>query len=83
MLTIEAGMNRKQLNRIFTTEGGLSTALQRTFVSRDCPYFKVEVTFVRAGNSGGAVSRAERLQEFDDDVIANISKPYLAFTIAD
>jgi len=40
MLTIKPGMTRETLLKAFTTEGGLSTGLHRTFVSRDCPYFK-------------------------------------------
>jgi hypothetical protein len=43
MQTISPGMTREALYQVFTTEGGLSTALQCTFVSRDCPYFKVDV----------------------------------------
>ena len=35
MDTIHLGMTRAQLMTVFTTEGGLSTRLHRTFVSRD------------------------------------------------
>ncbi len=82
MLTIEPGMSRSQLMTVFTTEGGLSTALQRTFVSHDCPYFKADVTFHRASHdpSGG---REASLRELDNDVIATISRPYLQFSIRD
>jgi hypothetical protein len=38
MQTIKPGMTRKELLLVFTKEGGLSTRLHRTFVSRDCPY---------------------------------------------
>jgi hypothetical protein len=37
METVKPGMTREDLLKVFTTEGGLSTGLQRTFVSRDCP----------------------------------------------
>ncbi len=82
MLTIKPGMSRSQLMTVFTTEGGLSTPLQRTFVSRDCPLFKADVTFHRATNdpSGG---RESSLWEADDDVISTISQPYLQFSIYD
>jgi hypothetical protein len=43
METIHPGMTRDALLTVFTTEGGLSNGLRRTFVSRDCPYFKVDV----------------------------------------
>ena len=45
MQTIEPGMTRKELLEVFETEGGLSTGLQRTFVSQDCRYCKVDVEF--------------------------------------
>src|SRR5207245_3207432 len=47
--TIKPGMTREDLLSVFTTEGGLSTGLHRTFVSRDCHYFKVDVEFEAVG----------------------------------
>jgi hypothetical protein len=52
MQTIKPGMTRKELLEVFETEGGLSTGLQRTFVSQDCPYFKVDVVFEADGREG-------------------------------
>jgi hypothetical protein len=83
MLTVEPGMSRSELLGVFITEGGISTALQRTFVSRDCPFFKVDVTFHRANSPDTNMSRSELLRELDDDVIASISRPYLQFAIMD
>lgn len=83
ILTVKPGMSREQLMRVFSTEGGISTALQRIFVSRDCPFFKVDVTFHRGKSFDANVSRDQFLQERDDDVIASISRPYLQFTISD
>jgi hypothetical protein len=79
--SIGPGMTRAQLFRVFTTEGGISTALQRTFVSRDCPYFKVNVTFRRA--TGTSRDPNDWLAESDDDLIKTISAPYLQFSIMD
>ena len=83
MQSVKPGMTRGDLLRVFGTEGGLSTGLRRTYISRDCPYFKVDVEF-------HAVGRAERdregrvtLVEDNRDIIANISKPYLEFSIGD
>jgi hypothetical protein len=77
MLTIKPGMTREALLMVFTTEGGLSTRLQRTFVSRECPYFKVDVEFKPVG-------RLDRDNvELSQDVIVKISRPYLQFSIAD
>ena len=49
METIKLGDTRKSLLRIFTPEGGLSTGLQRTYVSQDRPLFKVDVKFHAIG----------------------------------
>jgi hypothetical protein len=83
MQTIKPGMTRKDLLDIFTTEGGLSTALRRTYVSRDCPYFKIDVEFEAVGRAGR--DRDGRTTAIEDgrDIIVSISKPYLAFSIAD
>jgi hypothetical protein len=83
MLTIKPGMTRNQLMQIFSTEGGISTAKQRTFVSRDCPFFKVNVKFRRTADSGVSGSQSEWLEERDDDVITDISGPFLQFSIMD
>jgi len=83
MQTIKPGMTRQTLLTAFTTEGGLSTGLQRTFISRDCPFFKVDVEFQAVGrpdrNSDGRVTLVEGSQ----DIIRKISRPYLQFTTAD
>lgn len=83
MLSIMPGMSRDQLLRVFTTEGGKSTALQRTFVSRDCPFFKVDVTFRRATGPTPNTTAAETPRELDDDVVETVSRPYLQFSIID
>jgi hypothetical protein len=83
MLTIKPGMSRDQLLRVFSTEGGLFAPLQRTFVSRDCPFFKVDVTFHRATGPNTKTSRDEMLRELGNNVIASISRPYLQFSIMD
>jgi hypothetical protein len=83
MQTIRPGETRLELLRVFTTEGGISTPLQRTFVSRDCPYFKVDVAFQAVGrperDHDGRVTMLEDVR----DIILSLSRPYLAWTIAD
>jgi hypothetical protein len=54
--------------------------MQRTFVSRDCPYFKVNVGFRRAVEND---KQTDWLRELADDVITTISEPYLQFSIMD
>jgi hypothetical protein len=74
---IEPGMNRQDLLKVFTTEGGLSTRFQRTYVYSGCPYIKVNVRFKAASNEGSGV------QEEPDDIIESISQPYLAWSVMD
>jgi hypothetical protein len=83
MQTITPGMTRAGLLKVFTTEGGLSMPLQRTFVSRDCRYFKVDVTFEAVGRPGRDSNGRETNKEDGRDIIVKISRPYLAFAVID
>jgi hypothetical protein len=83
MQTIKPGMTRTDLLKVFTTEGGLSTGLQRTFVSQDCPYFKVDVEFEAVGRSSRDANGRVTLAEGSQDLIVKISRPYLEFSIID
>jgi hypothetical protein len=74
---IEPGMKRQDLLKVFTTEGGLSTRVQRTYVYSECPYIKVNVRFKAANHEGNAV------EEQPDDIIESISQPYLAWSTMD
>ena len=81
--TIKPGATRRTLLTVFTTEGGLSTGLQRTFVSRDCPYFKVDVEFTAVGRPVRDESGRVTIVEGDEDVVLRLSRPYLQFSIMD
>ena len=67
-------MTRWDLLHVFRTEGarqtftmgGAPTVLRETFVSQDCPYFKIAVEFQPALGGGNR------------DVILKVSKPYMA-----
>jgi hypothetical protein len=83
MQTIKPGMTRKELLVVFTTEGGLSTPLKRTFVSRDCPYFKVDVELKAIGRPARDAAGRVTMVEGDRDRIVKISRPYLQFSIMD
>jgi hypothetical protein len=83
MQTIKPGMTRKTLFTVFTTEAGLSTGLQRTFVSRDCPYFKVDVEFQAVGRPNRDENGRVTLVESDEDIIFKVSTPYLQFSVMD
>ena len=81
--TITPGMTRKDLKSVFTTEGGLSTGLRRTYVTRECPYFKVDVGFRAVGRPERDRDGRVTLLEDDRDLITTISRPYLQFSIVD
>jgi len=74
---IKSGMRRRDLLTVFTTEGGISTRTQRTYVYTECPYIKVNVRFkaVSSENSG--------LDEDPYEIIESISQPYLAWSVMD
>jgi hypothetical protein len=52
-------------------------------VSRECPYFKVDVEFQAVGRPDRDGSGRVTLVEDGRDLISKISKPYLQFKIAD
>ncbi|PYX84478.1 MAG: hypothetical protein DMG70_06280, partial [Acidobacteria bacterium] len=76
-------ITRKALLTVFRTEGGLSTGLRRTFVSRDCPYFKVDVEFQAVGRPDRNEDGRVTLVEANEDIILKVSTPYLQFSVAD
>jgi len=83
METLKSGMTRETLLTVFTTEGGLSTGLQRTYVSQECPYFKVDVEFDAVGRPNRDSDGRVTLIEDSRDVILKISRPYLQFSVMD
>jgi len=83
MQTIKVGMTRAELMKVFTAEGGLSTALSRTYVYRECLYFKVDVEFKPVGRPARDRAGRVTLTEANDDVIMKISKPYLDWPVID
>jgi hypothetical protein len=83
MGTIKPGMTRQELLTVFTIEGGLSTGLQRTFVSRDCPYFKIDVQFKAVGRQDRDREGRVTLVEDSKDIVVKISRPYLQFSVLD
>jgi hypothetical protein len=80
---VKVGMNRAQLLLVLTTEGGISTRSQRTYVYAHCPYIKVDVRFQPVGDPNrdpeGRVSPMESAQ----DIITQISRPYLEWSVVD
>jgi hypothetical protein len=73
MQAVKVGETRFELLKVFTTEGGISTASQRTYVYRHCPRIKVDVRF----------AASSRDTELPTDKIVEISRPYLDWSIMD
>jgi hypothetical protein len=74
---IKPGMTRSQLMEVFDTEGGISTAKDRTFVYRRCQYVKIDVHFILSEPAQNV------LDERPTDTIGKVSKPYLQWSIMD
>ena len=74
---IRPGMKRKDLLTVFTTEGGISTRSQRTYVYKNCPYVKVTVHFKALEDEFST------LNEDPDDIVDSLSQPFLALSTTD
>lgn len=77
MIEIKPGMTRKDILKIFTTEGGLSFGRERRYVLKQCPYIKVDVDFAPAADGQSPFT------DLPDDKITKISRPYLEYSIMD
>jgi hypothetical protein len=75
--TIKPGMLRKDLSSVFTTEGGISTRTQRTYVYRQCPYIKVTVDFEPTTDP------STDFEQRANDRIIQISQPFLQYSLMD
>jgi hypothetical protein len=74
---IKPGMTRAELEKVFTTQGGIWTATHRAYVYRGCRYIKVDVEFKLS------VPEQDRLEARPTDTISKISKPYLEWGVID
>jgi hypothetical protein len=74
-IRIKPGMTRAELMKIFTTQGGASSAVQRTYVHRRCHFIKVDIEFTLSS------PKQDVLVEKPSDKINKISRPYLEFNV--
>ena len=81
--TVKVGMTRDQLSALFATEGGLFNGLRRTYVYRRCPMIKIDVEFEPVGRPSRDAEGRVTMVESDQDLIKNISRPYLARQVTD
>ena len=83
METIKPGMTRWDLLKVFRAEGERltpTTGIRRsTFVSQDCPYFKIDVEFEPVARPDLGYGGLGFLPEDNRDVIIKVSKPYVQF----
>jgi hypothetical protein len=75
MQTITPGMTREDLQKVFAPDGGIASRNERTYIYRECPYFKVNVEFEPV--PGGLANDTRK------DKITKISKPYLEWPTSD
>jgi len=71
---VKVGMRRKDLAPLLAQQGGLSKRTERTYVSLECPYIKVDLKFKAVGD--GAF-------ESPEDVVVEVSKAYLGWGVMD
>jgi hypothetical protein len=72
--TIKVGMTRRDVLKLFNTDGGMYTRTQQAFIYKQCGAIKNVCTFKPAPDS---------LSESPDDVITQVSSPFLARPIGD
>jgi hypothetical protein len=75
--TVKPGNTREDLLKVFTTEGGFSSRLHRTYVYKGCRYIKVTVEFEPVEK------RDDSFTEMPTDRIVKISTPFLQYTVSD
>jgi hypothetical protein len=81
--TIQVGMTRADIRKVFVEEGGLSTTIWRTYIYHACPNIKVDFEFAPLGPRVKDADGQFRQRESESDVITKISRPYLALSIVD
>ena len=74
---VSAGITRAELEKEFTTEGGLFTRTEQRYVYRDCRWIKIVVTF--APDS----SPTKSPEVSPGDTVKTVSRPFLEYSIAD
>jgi hypothetical protein len=76
MQTIKEGMTRRQLKSVFMEEGGTFNRFGRSYIYRKCQFFRVSVKFKPVGD-------LKNHSESPDDMITEISEPFLGWTHVD
>jgi hypothetical protein len=73
---IEVGATRREIEQQWTADGGMQFREETRYLYRSCEYIRVDIKFKLNNPPDGF--------EFSpDDIVAEVSKPYLAYPTAD
>jgi hypothetical protein len=72
---IKPGMKRKEVEKFFVEDGGISFRDEGTYVFRSCQYIKVKIKFSRA-----VIATSNN---FSDDTVTEVSAPYIQAPMRD
>lgn len=75
METIQPGMKREALDKVFVPSGEVSTPAQGHYNYKDCPYFRVDIDFTVANGADG------KPVADPGDAIAKVSRPHLEWPV--
>lgn len=72
---IKVGAKRKEIEKQFVIDGGVTFRNETTYIFKLCPLIKIKVTFSQ--NEGSSTHNSS------NDVIRSISKPYIEYAAKD
>ena len=75
METIQPGMKRQDVDRVFVDSGAASPPAEGHYNYKDCPYFRVDIDFTVANGADG------KPVADPGDAIAKVSRPHLEWPV--
>ena len=75
-LHIKVGMTRREVEKYFSPDGGLQSFSTTRYVYLKCEFIKVNISFKSA-------LRGKQNLRSPDDIVENVSKPYLEYPVTD
>jgi hypothetical protein len=75
-LQIQVGMTRREVEKQFKEDGGVTTREQTRYIYKKCMYIQIEIRFKLA-------APLNSLNFSPDDTVTTVSKPYLAYPATD
>ena len=77
--SIKPGMTRAEIQKVFPMDGGLQAFSPVRFTHPDCPYFKIDISFIFQRDTNDQ----NRAIFSPDDKAIGISKPYIQTPFCD